>query len=339
MLTIIIEEEQDGQRLDKALSALSGISRNHILDSLNSDKILDFKNRIIKKASLIVRTGQEFKVLPYDPIPIIANISSPDKLNVVYEDEFLLIVNKPTGQASHPSAGHLYNTLLDDAINYLQHTQAPITTFNGLPALINRLDRDTSGLIMIAKDEDTHNHLKQQFSDRTIVKIYQAQVDNYDLLPDMFYLESFIGPSHKQNNLMESYEQKIYTSTPERYADLQHSLKSKITENHLEIINNNQQITLESEITTYSHLKHLYNATRFKYGFLECMKHSSSLLCFPHTGRQHQIRVQLSTQKSPVIGDILYSQNHSKPLQLSSVLVNFFHPKKSQFITVFSPSS
>ena len=338
MLVILINAEQDGQRLDKALASISGMSRNHILACLNSAHILDFKNRIIKKASLIVRLGQEFKII----LPTINTIPSTHTnnnniLNVVYEDEYILIADKPAGQASHPSPGHATDTLLDNAISYLNNTHAHISTFNGSPVLINRLDLDTSGLILLAKDDYTHNHIKQQFSDRSITKIYKATVHNYELLPNTFYIESFIGPHHMNNALMESYEQKIYNIIPIRYADLQHSLKSKISQNHLEIINKNQRETYESDYTTYNHIMHLYNATRFKYGFLECMKYNNDLLCLPHTGRKHQIRVQLATQRTPIHGDILYSQATTSSLQLRSILVNFFHPKKSKFLTVFNP--
>lgn len=343
---IVMTDEQSGNRLDKALSELIKLSRHHTAILIRSGHVLDMQNRPITKASLIVQSGMCMKILPMKQMQnnIIHNSAHATKLNIIYEDEFLLIADKPHGQPSHPSAGHITDTLLDSAIAYFQNNNIKMNTFNGQPALINRLDMDTSGLILIAKDDVIHNHIKQQFSDRTTVKMYKARVHNIEKLPECFCLEGYIGPSSTKKELMHAYDAKMYKSAPEMYADLQHALQAKWHQKLTEMVNaNERQITLDYGKTFPEHVEHKYVQTAYKYAFMECMKSQSihdqkdTILCVPHTGRQHQIRVQLLQANAPILGDPLYSKDDFSPLQLRSVFINFFHFHKQCFVSVYNP--
>lgn len=271
-----------------------------------------------------------------------ANIIRP--IQIIYEDDFILIADKPHGQPSHPSAGHPTNTLLDAAIEYFQRNNIRMSTFNGQPALINRLDMDTSGLILIAKDDAIHNHIKQQFSDRSTVKMYKARVHNAEKLPEDFCLEGYIGPSTTKKDLMHVYDARMYKSTPAKYADLQHALQSKKQELLTKMINANERMIVEDADTVFAgHIYHKFAQTAYKYAFMECMKSysphdkSDTILCFPHTGRQHQIRVQLLGARAPILGDPLYAKDDFAPLQLRSVFINFFHFQKKCFLSIYNP--
>ncbi len=342
MQEVVITEEYHGYRLDKALAALTNISRHHIAMLINDKKVLDSDYKTITKASLPVKTDMLFKILPVESVVKKSNICVPD-IKIVYEDEYILIADKPHGQPSHPSAGHLTNTLLDAAIVYFQKNHITLNTFNGQPALINRLDMDTSGLILIAKDDSTHNHIKQQFSDRSTVKMYKAQVHNYENVPEYFCLEGYVGSSHTQKELRQTYDAKMYKSTPQMYADLQHALQSKWSEKLTEIVNKNIfEIYTDNDKIFTDHLYHTYAQSAYKYAFMECIKSHSidqkdTLICLPHTGRQHQIRVQLLQANAPIIGDPLYTKDNFHPLRLRSVFINFFHPQKRFFLSIYNP--
>lgn len=118
--------------------------------------------RIIRSNDLITFTilpqpASELRPVPFD-------------LDIRYEDPYLLVVNKPRGVVVHPAAGHSHDTL----VNYLLHH----TTLSGMdpvrPGIVHRIDRDTSGLLVIAKDQETHEHLARQFHEHTVLRVYQA---------------------------------------------------------------------------------------------------------------------------------------------------------------------
>ncbi len=335
-LEVIIDNEHHEQRLDKTLAILTGISRNHILDSIKAGKVLNTQGQIVQKHGLTVREGDVFTILPYEK-QYQYTPESEYALNIVYEDEYLLIVDKIRGQVAHPSAGHTSNTLLDSATKYIRANNIPIHTFNGELSLINRLDRDTSGLMLLAKDDAVHNHIKQQFADRMVTKIYKAKVHHMEKMPEICYLDGYIGPHHNTEGLMECYEQKVYKTAPGRYADLQHLFKSKWQSNFLEMINKNQSIISTEPVEEYHFFNHKYNQTAFKYGLLECVRHEDYVLCLPHTGRQHQIRVQLLALGCPILGDKLYAYDKEDYMHLRSIFINFYHTKKQQMISIYCP--
>ncbi|MDR3492814.1 MAG: 23S rRNA pseudouridine(1911/1915/1917) synthase RluD [Gammaproteobacteria bacterium] len=168
-LTAVIPEELEGMRLDQALAKLyPDYSRTQIQEWIKKKEIkLDGKH---PKRRVIVIGGETIEIQA-------ALKAQPDweaqqiNLNIVYEDDALLIINKPVGMVVHPGAGNTSNTLLNALLHHA-------TELKDLPraGIIHRLDKDTSGLLVIAKTPAAFTHLTAQLKDRTVVRIYQSVV-------------------------------------------------------------------------------------------------------------------------------------------------------------------
>ncbi|MDR3478850.1 MAG: 23S rRNA pseudouridine(1911/1915/1917) synthase RluD [Gammaproteobacteria bacterium] len=166
---VTIPEELSGMRLDQALSKiLTDYSRTQIQEWIKSESIqVDGK---LAKSKQIVIGGETIDVnaaLKVQPTWEAQNIA----LNIIYEDESLMIINKPVGMVVHPGAGNYANTLLNALLHYCPD-------LNELPraGIIHRLDKDTSGLLVIAKTAAALTHLTLQLKNRTITRIYQAVI-------------------------------------------------------------------------------------------------------------------------------------------------------------------
>ena len=168
----IINNELNGLRLDKALVLLlKEYSRNYLLGLIDEGKVL--LNNKEAKASIKVKSGDEIEIEIPEAKPL--EIKKEDiPLDIVYEDEDLIIVNKPQGLVVHPSVGHYDGTLVN-AIMY--HTD-DLSGINGVmrPGIIHRIDKDTSGLICIAKNDNAHKFLSAQLKDHTMHREYLALV-------------------------------------------------------------------------------------------------------------------------------------------------------------------
>lgn len=120
-------------------------------------------------------------------------------LNIVYEDDALAVVNKPTGLVVHPAAGHLDGTLVNALMFHLEG----LSSAGGVdrPGIVHRLDRDTSGLLVVAKRDDVHRELAQRFKDHVIRRRYLAVVLG-PRLPESGTIESFYARSHRDRRRM-----------------------------------------------------------------------------------------------------------------------------------------
>ncbi len=149
----------------------SNITRNQIQRLLKAGKVrVDDK---VVKASHQILPAQKIVVeyeLPQSPTLYGENIA----LDIVFEDDYLIVVNKPAGLIVHPGAGNATGTLVNALIYHCEH----LSNDNGLlrPGIVHRLDKDTSGLLISAKDNRVHSNLRSQFSKRTIEKYYYALV-------------------------------------------------------------------------------------------------------------------------------------------------------------------
>jgi 23S rRNA pseudouridine1911/1915/1917 synthase len=170
MEVLQIGEIFDTKRLDVALASHKKVSSRAeaqriiksgtLLVNQSSNKISP--DRIVKKGDII-----KFALLPRPATDLIA---VPGNLNIVFEDHHLIVVNKPSGMVVHPSAGHYSDTL----VNYLiYHTQLPDND-PVRPGIVHRIDKDTSGLLVIAKTLHAHEHLAKQFFHHTVSRKYQA---------------------------------------------------------------------------------------------------------------------------------------------------------------------
>ena len=164
-------EENVNKRIDAYLSEILKESRTKIQELIKSENIK--VNGVKTKASYKLEKGDEVYINIPDAKQV--DIIAQDiDIEIVYEDKYLLIVNKKAGMVVHPSKGHEQNTL----VNALLYKVGDLSGINGeiRPGIVHRLDKDTSGLIIIAKDDKTHNLLTEMFKNKEIKKIYYAIV-------------------------------------------------------------------------------------------------------------------------------------------------------------------
>ena len=173
MNKFIIDKSLAGFRVDKALATLMpDFSRSHIAKLIEDEHVL--VNSSVCKASLKLKENDEIVVEDVESKPL--EITKEDiPLDIVYEDEDILIINKPQGMVVHPANGHYEHTLVN-AI--LHHCEDSLSGINGVmrPGIVHRIDKDTSGLICVAKNDMAHNALAEQLKDHTMSRTYTALV-------------------------------------------------------------------------------------------------------------------------------------------------------------------
>lgn len=174
-----VGEELVGQRLDRALaSALPGMSRTRAQAAIEAGRVT-VSGRIIKP-SLLLEAGMRIEIARPSGASVArdestaGNVSAPP-LDIVYEDAHVLVINKAAGVVVHPAPGHATGTVVDAL---LQHVPGLATGDDpSRPGIVHRLDKDTSGLLVIAKDAVSHAALAEQMKERQTVKRYLALVE------------------------------------------------------------------------------------------------------------------------------------------------------------------
>lgn len=172
MQKILVNNELLGLRLDKALSViLSDVSRSKIQAHLDEGKILvNGKN---EKASYKLRLNDEITVEEFEKPS--SDLNPEDiPLDIVYEDDDVIVVNKPKGLVVHPGAGNTEHTLA----NALKFHSDSLSSLNGdfRPGIVHRIDKDTAGLLIVAKNDAAHAFLSNQLLDHTLGRKYYALV-------------------------------------------------------------------------------------------------------------------------------------------------------------------
>ena len=168
----VVSSQQAGNRLDSVLAQEMDISRSAAQQWLEQGLVSAQGKKLNKKDKL--KEGTE--VIVEVPEPVAYDVKAEDiPLNIVYEDEHLLVVNKPKGMVVHPAAGHYSGTLVN-ALMY--HCGDSLSGINGVlrPGIVHRIDMDTSGLLMVAKDDAAHQGLAEQIKEHSFTRIYEAMV-------------------------------------------------------------------------------------------------------------------------------------------------------------------
>jgi len=171
--TLTVEQSQPGVRLDTFLrEQFPAASRGALQRLIEEGHIL--VNGKTTKATHHPRLGEQIEVHWPEAKPAAAQ---PEKipLDILFEDKSLLVVNKPAGLVVHPSAGHEEHTLVNAL---LHHCKGSLSGIGGVarPGIVHRLDKETSGCLVVAKNDETHLALSEQFAAREVQKIYQALV-------------------------------------------------------------------------------------------------------------------------------------------------------------------
>ena len=190
-MEVRIEVSVAGQRLDKAVAELTFLSRSLANEQIKDGRIL--VNGQVKKAKYVVKEGD---VISYElPEPEVVEYVAEDiPLEIVYQDEDVAVVNKPQGMVVHPSAGHTSGTL----VNALMYHIKDLSGINGVlrPGIVHRIDKDTSGLLMIAKNDQAHVALADELKNKKSLRKYWAIVHG-NLPNDRGVIEAPIGRSEK----------------------------------------------------------------------------------------------------------------------------------------------
>ena len=205
IINIKVKNKEKNLRIDILLSNLDKkLSRSRV-KSLILDHKLKINNNIVTDPSKKMKLDDE----------IYFEISEPKKetlqpfkypLDIIYEDDDLIVINKSAGIAMHPGPGNYDNTIVNALINYVGNNLSNVG--NELrPGIVHRIDKDTSGLVVVAKNNISHENLSKQFSDHSITRIYQTLVWG-KIRPQNGKIETFIARSSKNRQMMEVSSKK-----------------------------------------------------------------------------------------------------------------------------------
>ncbi len=166
----VVTSEECGERLDSVLAKVANVSRSAVVKWLELGLVSVEGKKAAK--NLLLSNGD---VIHYDeptPVPMAA---APENipLSIVYEDDALLVINKPSGMVVHPAAGNESGTLVNAL---LYHCKDGLSGINGVlrPGIVHRIDKDTSGLLVVAKTDAAHRHLAAQLEDHSLYREYHA---------------------------------------------------------------------------------------------------------------------------------------------------------------------
>ena len=173
---IITGKLSGGQRLDKALAEASGLSRERV-KALIGVGAVSVAGETVAQASSKATAGAEFAI-EVPPAAEAAARAQDIPLSVVFEDEHLIVVDKPAGLVVHPAAGNPDGTLVNAL---LHHCAGQLSGIGGVarPGIVHRIDKDTSGLLVVAKSTTAHEGLAKQFADHSLERAYLAVVNGH----------------------------------------------------------------------------------------------------------------------------------------------------------------
>ncbi|MGN9865639.1 RluA family pseudouridine synthase [Bacillus swezeyi] len=192
-----VHEDHKSERLDKYLTVIeTDWSRTQVQQWIKEERVQVNKKAV--KANYKVQPGDVVKVDVPDPEPLDVE-AEPMDLDIYYEDEDVLVVNKPRGMVVHPAPGHLAGTL----VNGLMAHCDDLSGINGVmrPGIVHRIDKDTSGLLMVAKNDMAHESLVNQLVNKTVTRKYTALV--HGIIPhDHGTIDAPIGRDKKDRQSM-----------------------------------------------------------------------------------------------------------------------------------------
>ncbi|MGZ3773583.1 MAG: RluA family pseudouridine synthase [Pseudobdellovibrionaceae bacterium] len=266
ILKIVATEDMNGLRLDKAIALLEEIATRSRASYLIENSLV-LLNGKVSKASAQVKEKDLIEITLPEPEPTELQPYSL-KLDIVFEDEDLIVINKPAGLVVHPAAGHAQDTLVNAL---LAHTDDLSMKFGEeRPGIVHRLDKETSGIIVVAKNDKAHESLTLQFKERSTHRIYYAVC---------------IGTAKNLQGTIRSFLARHPTDR-KRYASVIGADKKPLQDKEDPPMIGKWAVT---------HYEVLNRKSGLSYMKLKL-----------ETGRTHQIRVHLSENGLPIAGDLLY---------------------------------
>lgn len=201
--TLTITPELAGQRLDKALTALMQqqieISRARV-QALLEDGCVTCNGKVVSNAKAAVGEGQVYEIAMPASVDPATTTAEDIPINIVYEDDDVIVINKPAGLVVHPAAGNYTGTLVNAL---LYHRGEELSGIGGVqrPGIVHRLDKETSGLMVVAKNDAAHQKLSKQFEKRSLSRSYVAVVWGVPM-PREGLIDAPIGRSHTDRKKM-----------------------------------------------------------------------------------------------------------------------------------------
>ena len=200
IINIIVKDAENGKRIDSFISKKEKMLSRTRIKNLILQKNLKLNNSIITSPSQKVLSGDKIDLII--PEPKKASLKPYKfKIDIKYEDEDLLVLNKPANIIIHPGAGNYDNTIVNALVD---HCGKSLSNIGGelRPGIVHRIDKDTSGLVVVAKNNYAHENLSGQFSKHSIERIYELLIWG-KLRPQAGKIETLITRSSKNRQLME----------------------------------------------------------------------------------------------------------------------------------------
>jgi 23S rRNA pseudouridine1911/1915/1917 synthase len=188
----VIVCDKDGERIDVYISAtLEDMSRNSVQKLISEGRVT--VNQKVIKSNYKTKINDDIKIIIPEPELLDVKAENID-LSIIYEDDDLAVINKPQGMVVHPAAGHYGGTLVNGLMYHLKN----LSSINGVmrPGIVHRLDKNTSGLMLVAKNDKSHNFLANCLKDHSINRIYYALVEG-NVKDDAGKVDAPLGRSEK----------------------------------------------------------------------------------------------------------------------------------------------
>ena len=282
-----VSEGEEG-RLDKYLSdKLEDMTRSYLKKLISDDKAV-LVNGNPAKPNYKLKPGDIIELAVPEPIELEIKAENIP-LDIVYEDNDMLVVNKPQGMVVHPAAGNYTGTLVNAL---LYHCGDSLSGINGekRPGIVHRIDKDTSGLLLVAKNDNAHQKLSSQIKEHSLTRAYKALVHG-NIKQDSGRIDAPIGRLPSDRKMM--------------------TISDK---------NSREAVTNFRVLERYG-----------RYTFVECIL---------ETGRTHQIRVHMSKNGHPIVGDKTYGVKKEEFNLAGQLLhaykVGFIHPVSGEYMEFVS---
>ena len=282
-----VSEGEEG-RLDKYLSdKLEDMTRSYLKKLISDDKAV-LVNGNPAKPNYKLKPGDIIELAVPEPIELEIKAENIP-LDIVYEDNDMLVVNKPQGMVVHPAAGNYTGTLVNALLYHCGDSLSGINC-EKRPGIVHRIDKDTSGLLLVAKNDNAHQKLSSQIKEHSLTRAYKALVHG-NIKQDSGRIDAPIGrhPSDRK--------------------------KMTITDK-----NSREAVTNFRVLERYG-----------RYTFVECIL---------ETGRTHQIRVHMSKNGHPIVGDKTYGVKKEEFNLAGQLLhaykVGFIHPVSGEYMEFVS---
>ena len=199
-INLIAKENDKNTRIDVFINKNENLISRTRIKNLILDKKLKLNNKVMSNPSKKISFGDKIELIIPEPKKVSLK-PYRYKLDIMYEDEDLLVINKPAGIVIHPGAGNFDKTIVNALMYYDKKSLSSIGD-ELRPGIVHRIDKNTSGLIVIAKNNITHENLSIQFRNHTITRIYQLLIWG-KVRPSKGKIETLIARSSKNRQMME----------------------------------------------------------------------------------------------------------------------------------------